>query len=554
MTVEAVLQSPLVKLFPEEGPQSPEYSAFSALPGEVASFQVAYRGDNPRREDCRVRVASALAPYLRVRGVELSPSTYPCHLETDDFYLRTTPGLYPDYLKELPNGRVGLIPGQWRCLWVDVELPEEISPGGYEVTLCFETLEEGALLAGCSAKLEVKGAPLPKQRLIHTEWFYSDCLADYYRVPPLSEAWWGIVANYIETAAKRGVNMILTPTFTPALDTAQGAERTTVQLVEVFKNKDAYAFGFDRLKRWIDLCHAKGVEYIEMAHLFTQWGAKAAPKVMAWEKGEQRRIFGWDTPATDEAYAGFLRQYLPALLGVLRQWGVLEKTYFHISDEPSHEHLESYLAAKEVVAEALEGCHIIDALSDFAFYEQGVVECPVPSNDRIGPFLEHNVKPLWTYYCTAQAVKVSNRFFAMPSLRNRILGVQLYCFGLQGFLHWGYNFYNSALSRELIHPFAVTDAQGVYPSGDAFLVYPNADGTAGESIRLMVLFHALQDMRAFALLESLAGRDFVLSLVNEGLEKPIAFDEYPKDDAYLLALRERVNQEIALRVGSAGSL
>ena len=546
MIIQAIPQSPLVKIYPDEAPSQCPYASFSALPGETASFQVAYHGGMAGRKEARVRVSSALDPFIRVRAVELSPSAYPCHPKTDSGYQRIVPGMFPDYLKDLKDNGIWLIPGQWRALWVDVGLPPDMTPGSYEITLLLD--HAGLHGCSCTVTLTVLGAALPRQRLIHTEWFHGDCLADFYGVPALSEAWWGVVSSFIETAARRGINMILTPAFTPPLDTAVGMERTTVQLVEISKDGDSYSFRFDTLRRWIDLCLSKGIEYFEIAHLFTQWGAKAAPKIMAWEDGLYRRIFGWDTPATGEAYTGFLRRYLPRLKAKLAEWGVLENTYFHISDEPVIDQLESYLAAKQIVAPLLEGCRIIDALSDFGFYEKGVVEHPVPSTDHILPFLEHNVPDLWTYYCTAQYLKVSNRFFSMPSLRNRILGVQLYKYGLKGFLHWGYNFYNSAYSREHINPFAVTDAHSCFPSGDAFLVYPNPDGTAGESIRLMVLFHAMQDIRAFELLESLAGRDFVLTMLDEGLETPITFEEYPGEDNWLLNLRERVNREIANRI------
>jgi hypothetical protein len=143
---------------------------------------------------------------------------------------------------------------------------------------------------------------------------------------------------------------------------------------------------------------------------------------------------------------------------------------------------------------------------------------------------------------------VSNRFFAMPSARNRIIGVQLYKFNIEGFLHWGYNFYSTMHSKRHINPFAVTDCGGAFPSGDPFMVYPNEDGSAGESIRIMVFHEALQDLRALELLESLAGREFTLGLVEEGADGPIAFDAYPKSDEYILELREKVNREIEKRI------
>ena len=64
---------------------------------------------------------------------------------------------------------------------------------------------------------------------------------------------------------------------------------------------------------------------------------------------------------------------------------------------------------------------------------------------------------------------------SMPSARTRILGTQLYKFGIEGFLHWGYNFYFAGRSRKFINPFMVTDAAGAFPSGDPFILYPSKD-------------------------------------------------------------------------------
>ena len=55
---------------------------------------------------------------------------------------------------------------------------------------------------------------------------------------------------------------------------------------------------------------------------------------------------------------------------------------------------------------------------------------------------------------------------------------------------------------------------------------------------------ALQDLHALELLESLTSRDHVLSLINEGLTTPVGFFEYPQGEAYLLTLRQKVDQEI----------
>jgi hypothetical protein len=134
----------------------------------------------------------------------------------------------------------------------------------------------------------------------------------------------------------------------------------------------------------------------------------------------------------------------------------------------------------------------------------------------------------------------------MPSARNRVIGLQLYKFGLQGFLHWGYNFWYSQYSlNQQLDPYRTTDAMHAFPSGDAYLVYPGADGPI-ESIRLEVLYEGLQDLRALELLEQKIGKQQTIALMEETLSEPLTFTEYPRGSGeWLLAIRERINQALA---------
>ena len=316
-----------------------------------------------------------------------------------------------------------------------------------------------------------------------------------------------------------------------------------LQLVDVAKSGDAYRFGFERLERWVRLCGEIGIRYLEFSHLFTQWGAKCAPKIIAEEDGVRKKIFGWETDASGEAYRNFLAQFLPELIRFIRAHGLEDRVYFHVSDEPNPSHLEQYRSAVEIVRDYLADFPVIDALSDFEFYEKGLVKNPIPATNHIEPFLEHGVPDLWTYYCCGQYKQVSNRFFNMPSARNRILGMQLYKHDIKGFLHWGYNFWYSGLSRKRIDPFKTTDAEFAFPSGDAFVVYPGPQGPI-ESLRLEVFREALQDLRALQLLESRIGRARTLELLEEGLQEPLTFSRYPRDLEWILQKREAINAKI----------
>ena len=148
--------------------------------------------------------------------------------------------------------------------------------------------------------------------------------------------------------------MILTPLFTPPLDTKVGGERPAMQLIDVTIEGGKYIFGFQKLKKWIDMCISCKIKYFEMSHLFTQWGAKHAPKIIAKKDGEQEKIFGWDTDASGPEYKGFLDEFLPKLTQKLEEWGISKRCFFHISDEPKPEDIESYNAAKQIVAKHLK--------------------------------------------------------------------------------------------------------------------------------------------------------------------------------------------------------
>ncbi len=539
--------SPQEKIFSDTEPKC-ENVNISILKGETASFQVAVKALGT------VKLSVEAPGFVsKVRRVVEVPVTVPIWPDCeDDDYLRREPGLFPDLLREVDESGKAKVCGWWRAFWVDLE-PEENTPSGqYRANVTVSLLDwNGELSETVTRTVPVcyTAVALPPQKLKHTKWFYCDCLADYYGVEAFSEAHWAIVENFVRSAAKMGVNMLLTPLFTPPLDTYVGGERTTVQLIGVRRDGGKYSFDFSALERWVKMCLECGIEYFEMSHLYTQWGATSAPKVMATVDGEYRRLFGWETPAIGGEYAEFLSCFLPELAGELHRLGIADRCRFHVSDEPHEDHLDHYTAVRDQAKKYLPGFKFMDALSNYEFYDAGAVDCPVPASDSgdLPKFLAGNVPDLGIYYCCGQTKDVSNVFIAMPFQRTRILGLQLYVYDLKVFLQWGFNFYNAQVSRYRINPYAVTDADEAFPAGDPFVVYPGANGVPEESLRYAAMRQAMHDLRALQLLESLSDREFVLDLIRTEAGGEITLTDYPRDLEFLPCLRARVNAEIAAR-------
>ena len=312
--MKIIALSSLEKVFHDEAPSAPEYKSFSMLKNERSSFQAAFCPEGGGK--VTVTLGGDLAAATKAYIVREVPVGLPCFENADDLYLRKTPGDYPDVL-ESADGGFNAEGGNWYSVWV------EVSPnGGYigssELTVGVECGEESGV--------EVIDAELPEQSIICTEWYHSDCICNYYGIEPFSDEYWRINENYMRTAATHGMNCILTPLFTPPLDTKVGGERRTVQLVKVRRAGGKYYFDFTNLKKWIDLAQRCGIRYFEMSHFFTQWGAKHAPKIVAIDrKGREKKIFGWSTRTSSKAYDDFLRQFGSALVRFIDDNGIRER-------------------------------------------------------------------------------------------------------------------------------------------------------------------------------------------------------------------------------------
>lgn len=521
----------------------------TALLGERFSFQIAYRGVGEydwlaARERCRmigsVRVSGIPKGNYTIRRVRHVPSLMPSYRKprVDNDYISTTPGFFPDLLDtpKYPE-RVSFVYEQTNALWIEIE---GLAAGDYE---CKVTLTLGDTVQEHSFTLSVADIALPKQEMILTQWLHTDCISSYYDCEVFSERYWRIVENFILTATRNGINMILTPIFTPPLDTHVGGERPTVQLVDVTLTDGKYTFAYDKLDRWIDMCDRCGVKYFEISHLFTQWGAGHAPKIMARVDGEEKRIFGWETDASEGEYPRFLSCFLPDFIAHMKARGDDKRCYYHISDEPNISQIDQYMKSKAVVASYLDEYNIMDALSNYEFYEKGLLNMPIPASNHIKPFIENKTQNLWTYYCCGQSVNVSNRFFAMTGARTRSIGAAFYKYDIVGFLQWGYNFYYDQGSYEMCDPYLDSTGDYFVMSGDTYSVYPSRDGHALESVRIVHFFEALQDVRAMKLLESLSDKDTVVALI-ESVIGCVSFDisNYPKEK--ILELRSVINDKI----------
>ncbi len=555
--IETRVLSGIHRILPQTCP-STQIRSFTAFANEPLSFQVAFRADTGVIP-FYIRIDSALPLTMYAEKCVAVP-----HMANTVVSDAPKAGMIPDILlKKQVNPPIErqtfldqvlfyekgetthlhAYDDSWQAVWLTVNEQETpLEAGEYVLHLQFCARDGAACVGEATVTVRILADMLPPQQLYYTNWFHCDCLADHYGVDIFSDRFFEIFERHVRVAAQNGMNMLLTPAFTPPLDIPDGGERQTAQLVGVCLENGVYTFDFALMKRYLDVAKRAGISYFEHAHLFTQGGAAAAPKIMATVDGEYRRIFGFDTKADGAAYTAFLHAYLPALRAFLEKEKLFDRFLFHISDEPRAEHEAAYTAARKVVGDALHGGMLGDALWDYAFYEKGLVDNPIVSVDTVHNFVG-KCDDLWCYYTGGHVQEcMSNRVYTVSHERNRMLGTQLYFIGAKGFLHWGYNYWYDWLSNGLFDP--NIDPCGLNGGGgSSFIVYPAPNGDCRPSIRQKVFYMGLADMRALQLLEMRRGRAACEKVIEAFFGKLTMFVG-PKTPEQLLAFREAVNEWI----------
>lgn len=528
----------------------PECSQIVAAKKEIVAFQFAVRNDNDFGTaqlfaDCRTLPVT-------LRSVELIPSYYPGPRTGGDV-LSEESGLYSDLLKPMDKDNIFHISkGAWKVFYIQCSVPADAKCGKHTITLTlkpyarpFARWSDSPVDQERKYSLDVVVDPitLPEMEMERFEWFHCDSLTAYYKIAPWSEEHWRIVENFAANAVRHDVTVLFTPLWTPPLNTGIGLTRPDCQLLKINydHNSGKYIFDFTRLRRYLAMGNKLGFRAFSMSHIFSQWGAKAAPAIYVtdMQTGSRIRKFGWDTPADGAEYQGFLSQLMPELLPVLRESG--KKCYFSLSDEPTVENdFEHYAKLVKFVRPLLEEFETVEAMSHLEFYNAGLVRHPVAELNKLDEF-KGIVPDLATYYCVGHP-EYTNRFFKMPLRRTRLFGTLCFIYDLKFFLHWGYNFYFNQYSDRMIDPFRESDAGGVYPSGDAFLVYPGDDGDAWDSLRGEAFYDGLQDLRMLRLLESRIGRTEVLELIRDIAGFDLSAKVFPTSDHFIIAMRQKIRE------------
>ena len=515
--------SPLEKVFREKEPQLTQFER-RAYAGEQYCFQFCIT--TTVSGTLYLDIHSSIADKIKVYEVKYVPASMADYINPDDYRIFTerTSGYYPDLLEPAPKA-LRVVDGYWLTLFITVD--GALPTGEYSIRFVTGDYYVRDVLSDDTFIFSVSDCALQSCDIPVSLWNYYDCIALAHGKKLFSKSYMRILKNYFSNAVAHGINTVFLPLFSHPQKDVEGSTPPVTQLVDASLENGEYTFDFSRLESFIRMAKKCGFSYFETSHVASQQGARHCPKIVGKIDGRDGVLFDCHTPCSDPNYIAFLRKLFRELETLFEKLGIMEKCYFHISDEPLVSTLDNYRTIGEAVRQILPKAKLIDAVNDVRFAEMKILDYPVVGTNHADEFLDKQI-PIWLYYCCDQSSDyLSNRFFNFPSLRTRVIGVQLYLTAAKGFLHWAYNYWLDVLTRKYVNPRFQSDGGGVYPAGDCFIVYPGEEGPYS-SLREKAFAAGIRDYRALKTLEGIRGRAFVLSLLKKyGFQ---GLRQYPKDE------------------------
>lgn len=388
---------------------------------------------------------------------------------------RIAPARYPEYL--MAEDQINIQKGTYQPIWLTIKIPQNAEEGTYIGIVKVKSLQGEQSLPLC---LSIYPFTLPSERHLKVvEWYTTEEFERFHGIKEkYSEAWFSMLKTYAENMVAHRQNVF----------------GVTMNSIEIRRLENGeLEFDFSRFDQIAQVFWNTGkMDWLETGFL-TKFGADA------WFSTE---ISLNDIEVTDigagkrVSLAGedVIPYLLPAFESHLRQKGWLQKTLFHVKDEPSLHNALAWREMSRYIHKYAPDLKRIDAIETTFLLDD--IEVAVPKLDALESWYESYSKwqqegnELWFYTVGIyQGSFLPNKTIDMPLIDSRILHWLNYRYDANGYLHWGWNQWDENPYKEI----------GMH-MGDAWHVYPVKEGVLN-SLRWEQMRNGIQDYEYFRMLE-----------------------------------------------------
>ncbi len=443
---------------------------------------------------------------------------------------RLAPARFPDYL--MSEKSIDIPAKTYRSVYLTIQIPEDASDGTYQGTIRVRSAGEDQTRP---LTLKVYPLTLPAKRNIKvTEWYSTGDFERFHGIKEkYSAEWFAMLRKYAENMAAHRQNVFQVP----------------MSAIEISKNEDGrLAFNFTRFDQIAQVFwDTKKMDYLETGEIM-RFGDNAWFSTTI--KVQDFRVKNERTGTVETIPGDEVAPYLlPEFENHLRKKGWLDKTLFHVKDEPSMHNAMAWREKSSYVKRLAPDLKRIDAIETTNLLDE--IEIAIPKLDALGTW--HNSYEearrrgveLWFYTVGIyQGSLFPNKTIDLPVMNSRILHWLNYKYDATGFLHWGWNQWEEDPFKDV----------GMH-IGDGWHVYPAKDGVLN-SLRWEQMRNGIQDYEIFKMLEekikalrdSLGTRASWIVPSQRGKEITskivMDFDEHSDDPRLLYKAKEELIKEL----------
>jgi hypothetical protein len=389
------------------------------------------------------------AEIFALLDVGVNENTSPALMTTTDyescksFVTKKAPFRVYDALKPIER-----MPS-FKALYVRLFAPHNAKTGTFAGDLVL-TDEEGE--TRISFSVSVYGALVPsmeKSKLGFLNFCSYENIAKQHNVPMDSQEYWDIFRSYVRQQLSMRSTHILLPEGKMIYDKAGHAVGADFSFCE-----RAARIALDEGAKWVCGGH--------VAH-WHEWNEESY--YLAWAD---------DISATDAKGYAQLRIYFSEWARVIKRNGWEGRVAQCLADEPQTYNDKTYRMLSGIFRKFLPGVPIIDAVETTELY--GGIDVWVPKEDTYEKHREafdsvHVLgETMWFYTCAFPAGPSMNRSMDLPLLVSREILWRGAGYGLEGYLHWGLNYY---LGDDIMNSACCPHKGELLPAGDAHIVYPD---------------------------------------------------------------------------------
>jgi hypothetical protein len=392
-----------------------------------------------------------------------------------DVLSRKAPARYPEYLRS--EKQIKIKAKTYQAVWLTLTIPEKGEPG---IFLGQAIIKSGKEERSIPINVTVFPLNLPAARHLKViEWHNTDDFEKFHGIKDkYSKEWFEMLGKYAENMVLHRQNIFQVPV-------------DHIKIIRTDLNKFEFDFTFfDKVAK--TFWDTKKMDMLETGFLANfgtgDWFSTEVLlkdfKVIDSKSGEVVTIKGQEVAPS----------LITALESHLRQMGWLEKTLFHVRDEPSVHNALAWKDMSDYVhrygpdlirGDAIETTFLLDD-----------IEIAIPKLDHFATWNESysdwakKGNEVWFYTVGIyQGSRFPNKTIDMPLIDSRLMHWLNYKYEATGYLHWGYNQWDD-------DPF---NRIGDH-IGDAWLVYPAKDGVIN-SLRWEEMRNGIQDYEYFWMLE-----------------------------------------------------